>query len=161
MAELNEISVRVYKYDGVECRRWHACLARRDGPLLVLDAEFEFDVRHDFIGEIQKGARTVEYYWLDRWFAVFRFLDNNQAVRLYYCNINTPPTFRNGVLSYIDLDIDILVRPDFSYEILDLDEFEINAARFQYTDETKQNARQALDDLISMIELREFPFDER
>lgn len=156
----DEISVRVLKYDGLECRRWNARVARREESLIILDAEFEFDVEHNLLGQIRHGTKTVEYYWLDRWYNVFQFLANDDRTRLWYCNINVPPTFDQNVLSYVDLDIDILVRPDFSYEVLDIEEFEINAERFGYSSETKEQAHRAVSDLISMIETRQFPFQQ-
>ena len=154
----NQVSVRVLKYNGTEYRRWNARIARREGPLIVLDAKFEIDVSHDLLGSIPRGTRTVEYYWLDRWYNVFRFLDDVGGTRLYYCNVNTPPSFEGDKLTYTDLDIDLLVQPDFSYQALDLDEFAENATRYNYSDEVKQNAHMALDDLTGMIESHQFPF---
>ncbi len=154
------VFIRVLKYDATEYRRWNARVARREGPLIVLDAEFEFDVKHHLLGDIRHGTRTIEYYWLDRWYNVFRFLEDDGKTRLYYCNVNMPPTFENDTLSYIDLDIDILVQPDLSYQVLDLEEFEANAARYRYSEEIKSQARLSIDQLISMIETRQFPFGE-
>ena len=160
MPQNDQITVRVLKYDGAEYRHWQARLARRENSLLVLDAAFDDDVSHHLLGEIQRGTRTIEYYWLDRWYNVFRFLNDDGRTRLFYCNINLPPAFSEGVLSYIDLDIDVLVHPDLSYEVLDIDEFELNAARYRYPPELKSRALAAVDELIAMIEPRQFPFDE-
>lgn len=155
-----QITVRVMKYDGSEYRRWNATMARREGRMIVLDAEFEYDVQHHLLGDIPSGTRTVEYYWLDRWYNIFQFLEDDGKTRLYYCNINMPPTFADSTLSYIDLDLDILVQPDYSYEVLDLDEFQKHAELFGYDDETKRQARATVDELISMIETRQFPFED-
>lgn len=152
------ITVRACKYDGTEHRRWNARVARREGPLIVLDAEFEFDVSHALLGKINRGTRTIEFYWLDRWYNVFQFLESDGRTRLWYCNVNSPPTFADGVLSYVDLDIDVLVQPNRSYEVVDLDEFDQNARSFGYAPETISQARSAIDDLISLIETRQFPF---
>ena len=154
----DQITVRVLKYDGTEYRRWKASLAQQEDSLLVLDAEFEHDVQHQLLGEIKRGTRTIEYYWLDRWYNVFRFLDEKGQTRLFYCNVNLPPTCEGNTLSYIDLDIDILVQPDFSYQVLDQDEFEKHAELFGYDDDTRRQAHSAVDELIAMIEERQFPF---
>jgi uncharacterized protein len=158
--EHDPVTVRVLKYDGAEHRRWSASLTRREGSLIVLDAAFEFDVQHHLLGDIQRGTRTIEYYWLDRWYNVFRFLDGDDETRLYYCNVNMPPKLEDEVLTYIDLDIDILVQPDLSYQVLDLAEFGANAERYGYPEEIKRHAHGAVDELISMIETRQFPFAE-
>ena len=158
MEASKQITVRVLKYDGTEYRRWNARLARRDGPLIVLDAEFEYDVDHSLLGRISRGTRTAEYYWLDRCYNVFRFIDDDGRTRLYYCNVNTPPHFDDEVLSYVDLDIDVLVQPDLSYRVLDLEEFETNAIRYAYSDDIRKNAQAAVSELIEMIESKQFPF---
>ena len=160
MREVAAITVRVLKHDGAEYRRWNARLARREGSLMVLDAEFEFDVQHHLLGDIRRGTRTIEYYWLDRWYNVFRFRKADGSTRLYYCNVSMPPKLADEVLTYIDLDIDILVQPDLSYQVLDLEEFAANAARYGYAAETKRQADAAVDELISLIQKREFPFGE-
>ncbi len=158
MTNPDQITVRVLKYDGSEYRRWNAMIARQDGSLLVLDAAFDVDVQHELLGEISRGTRTIEYYWLDRWFNVFRFLASDRTTKMFYCNVNMPPIVSGGMLSYVDLDIDILVQPDFSYQVLDLDEFAMNAERYGYPEQIKRQSQSAVDELISMIDARQFPF---
>ncbi|HLM59782.1 MAG TPA: hypothetical protein VK308_03150, partial [Pyrinomonadaceae bacterium] len=60
---------------------------------------------------------------------------------------------------YIDLDIDLFVLKDFSYQILDLEEFEENARKYSYSDELRKKVRESLSEVISLINKREFPFD--
>ncbi len=133
-------------------------MSRQHDSLIVLDAEFDSDVQHDLLGEIPRGTRTVEYYWLDRWYSIFVFLEADGTTKLYYCNVNMPPTISSSVLSYIDLDIDIVVQPDFSYQILDQEEFAANATRYGYPEQVKTQVQRAVDELISMIKQRQIPF---
>ena len=158
MTEADAITVRVLKYDGTERRRWNARLERQDDSLIILHAAFDEEVQHELLGNISCGTRTIEYYWLDRWYNVFRFLEEDLTTKLFYCNVNAPPVMSGGVLSYIDLDIDILVQPDFSYQVLDLEEFAVNASRLGYSEQIKRQARAAVDELASLIETRQFPF---
>lgn len=148
------------KYDGSEHRRWPARIAKTNGPLLILDAVFDKEIQHDLLGTISSGTISTEYYWLDRWYNVFRFSDPDQKLKKFYCNINVPPRFDGRVLSYIDLDIDVLVEPDFTYRILDEDDFEQNAKRYPYPEEIQVNARRAMEELTGLIESRSFPFNE-
>jgi uncharacterized protein len=153
------IIVSVHKYDGTEHRRWPACIAKTVGPLLILDAVFDEEIQHDLLGTIASGTISTEYYWLDRWYNVFRFGDPDQKLKNFYCNINVPPRFDGRVLSYIDLDIDVLVEPDLTYKILDEDDFEENGRRYRYPQEVQTNARAALAELIGLIESSSFPFN--
>jgi protein associated with RNAse G/E len=155
----NRLEVRAYKHDGQLHRTWPAQLLRQEGSLVVLDATFPDEIVHDLLGTIASGTHSLEYYWLDRWYNVFRFAEPDGQLRNYYCNVNVPATLADNVLRYVDLDLDILVDPDFSYRILDTEEFESNAKLYGYSAEVKANARQALADLVIMIETRAFPFD--
>ena len=158
MTLTREITVRVFKHDGTEYRRWNARLCRHEGDLVVLDAEFDVDVAHELLGEIKRGTRAVEYYWLNRWYNVFRFLKDDGNTRLWYCNTSTPPQFDGTTLSYIDLDIDILVQPDFSFQVLDEDEFETNAKIYGYSEKEKSGVHAAVQEVLEMIKRRHFPF---
>ena len=153
------IIVSVLKYDGTEHRRWPARIAKTVGPLLILDAVFDEEIQHKLLGTIASGTISTEYYWLDRWYNVFRFSDPDQKLKNFYCNINVPPRFDGRVLNYIDLDIDVLVDPDLTYKILDEDDFEANAKRYPYPEDVQAQARAALAELIVLIESRSFPFN--
>jgi protein associated with RNAse G/E len=158
--DTSDVCVSVRKYDGREHRRWPARIARIEGPLLVLDAVFEDEIEHDLLGTIARGTISTEYYWLDRWYNVFRFSDSDGKLKNFYCNVNQPPNFDGHVLSYIDLDIDVLVAPDLTYKILDLDDFEANARAYAYPEDVQANAHHALEELTKLIEARAFPFDD-
>ena len=158
-SESSRILVRTHKYDGTEHRRWHAEVIRYESPLIVLDARFDRDIQHDLLGTIASGTLSTEFYWLDRWYNVFRFAEPDRSLKSFYCNINMPPVFDGEVLSYVDLDIDVLVEPDFSYRVLDLEDFEANAELYSYPADIRDNAQRALDDLLKLVESRAFPFD--
>lgn len=134
-------------------------MLRREGSLIVLDAKFAEEVVHDLLGTIASGTHSLEYYWLDRWYNVFRFARLDGTLRNFYCNVNVPPTFDGEILSYVDLDLDILVDPDFSYRILDAEDFERNAELHRYPPDLQANARRAVTELVNLIETRQFPFD--
>jgi len=155
------VEVCVYKPSGVVHRKWNAEVLRQDGQLLVLDAQFAETVVHDLLGTIPRGTHSLEYYWLDRWYNIFRFAKPDGTLRNFYCNVNKPPELDGTTLSYVDLDLDILVAPDYSYTVLDEEDFENNISEFGYDDEIRINAVDALAQLIEMIETRAFPFNEQ
>lgn len=155
-----EISVRAYKYDGSEHRRWIAQLARSEGSMLQLTGVFDTEIDHTLLGKIKRGTVSVEHYWTDRWYSVFRFSEPTGELRNYYCNVNVPPSFDGSVLRFVDLDIDILVAPDFTYSILDEEEFAENTLRYAYPIDVQRRVGAAVDELIDLIESRQFPFGE-
>jgi len=161
LAAHREIFVRTYKYDGALHKSWRARIKRQDGALLVLDAKFAETIQHPLMGTIEQGTISMEYYWLDRPYNVFRFSTAAGELRFFYCNVNQLPTFDGKVLSYVDLDIDVLVAPDLSYKILDEDEFAANVLRYDYPLSLQTMAKHALAELIDLIERRCFPFVEQ
>ncbi|HSB29581.1 MAG TPA: DUF402 domain-containing protein [Pyrinomonadaceae bacterium] len=152
------IIVQTYKYDGAEHRQWPARISKFDSPLLVLEAAFDQDIQHDLLGTIASGTLSTEFYWLDRWYNIFRFCEPDQRLKSFYCNINAPPSFNGEILSYVDLDIDVLVQPDLSYQVLDLEDFKRNSQLYSYPAQVRENVQRALRELIGLIETREFPF---
>jgi len=156
-----EIFVRTYKYDGTLHKSWRARVAERVCELIVLDAQFAETIHHPLLGTIEQGTISKEYYWLNRPYNIFRFSTARGELRNFYCNINQPPHFDGKILSYVDLDIDVLVAPDLSYKILDEDEFAANALRYAYPASLQSDVKRALCELLELIERRGFPFDER
>jgi protein associated with RNAse G/E len=152
------VTVSALKFDGRVHRSWPARVRRRAGALVVLEGVFDEEVRHPLLGHIVPGTLSTEYYWTDRWYSVFRFREPDGRLRNYYCNINQPARFDGSNLTFVDLDIDVLVAPDFTYTVLDEDEFERHAAEFNYPPALHTQVHDALAELLSLIERREFPF---
>ena len=153
------ITVNSRKYDGSIRRSWTCELVKRHDSLLVFVGEFETAVEHSDLGRIEKGTRSYEYYWLDRWYSIFRFHEPSGTLRNFYCNINMPPQFSDGVLDYVDLDIDIVVWPDFSHVVLDRDEYERHSQLFRYPPAVDEKVETTVKELLEMIERREMPLE--
>jgi uncharacterized protein len=92
---------------------------------IVLEALFD---RADmpFMDVVFKtGDRFVEYYYTDRWYNIFVVHDrDDKTVKGWYCNIGKPAVIEDGVVSYVDLALDLWVSTDGKQTVLDEDEFE-------------------------------------
>lgn len=106
-----------YKYEGV--------LVAREGNTLTIEAFFDRDDM-PFQGVIlKKGDRFVEYYYTDHWYNVFEIHDrDNDEIKGWYCNVCVAAEFEGGVVSYVDLALDLWVSADGVQTVLDEDEFE-------------------------------------
>ncbi|HEY0083005.1 MAG TPA: DUF402 domain-containing protein [Pyrinomonadaceae bacterium] len=153
------VRVCALKFDGRVHREWQARLVAQDDSRIVVEGVFEEEIRHPQLGLIAPGTFSTEYYWTNRWYSVFRFQEPSGALRNYYCNINLPAKFDGSLLTFIDLDIDLLVAPDFSRRVLDEDEFATNAARYLYPASVRDMVPRALAELNEIIERRDDPFD--
>ncbi len=153
-----QVVVRAHKFDGRLHRQWPARLTAQRDTLIVLDGVFDEEIQHPLLGRIAPGTTSTEYYWTDRWYNVFRFREPDGTLRNYYCNINQPAEFDGHTLSFVDLDIDILVAPDFTYQVLDEDEFARHAAQLVYPAELRAQVAQAQAELLALVEATRLPF---
>jgi len=152
-------TINARKFDGSIHRTWTAKLVESKGSLLVFLGEFDREVTHPDLGVIRRGTLSYEYYWLDRWYNVFRFHEPNDDFRNFYCNINMPPSFEGDTLDYVDLDIDILVSKDSDIQLLDQEEYEENSNFYGYSPEIQNRVAKSISELRNMIRLNQFPFE--
>lgn len=136
-----------YEYEGV--------LLSRDENSIVLEALFD---RADmpFMGVVFKtGDRFVEYYYTDRWYNIFAIHDrDSEKIKGWYCNIGKPAIIEDGVVSYVDLALDLWVSVDGKQTVLDEDEFE----NLKLTEELKTGALNGLDGLKDLFKNKNPPF---
>lgn len=147
------------KFDGQIQRSWKAELTNQNKSLLTFVGIFDDEVIHPDLGVIRRGTISYEYYWLDRWYNIFQFHEPEGELRNFYCNISQPPQIHENTLDYIDFDIDILIWKDFSYLILDLEEFEENKRILNYPADLIIKIYDSLSEIKTLIENRKFPFD--
>jgi protein associated with RNAse G/E len=135
-----------YEYEGV--------LLSRDENSVTLEALFD---RADMPFQdviFRTGDRFVEYYYSDRWYNIFAVHDrDDDTVKGWYCNIGMPAVIEDGLVSYIDLALDLWVSADGKQTVLDEDEF--NALRL--SDELSAGAWSGLRDLKSLFEQKNPP----
>jgi uncharacterized protein len=156
---MTTFTVNARKFNGRIHKTWQAELISQNEDLLVLLGKFGSDIKHPYLNVIRRGTVSYEFFWLKKWFNVFRFHEPNGQFRIFYCNINLPPTISDNTLDYVDLDIDVIVQRDMSYRILDLEEFRQNSLKFPYPEEVTKKCLESLCELQFMIKNRLFPFD--
>ena len=106
-----------YRYEGL--------LLSSDETSITLEALFD---REDmpFMGIVLKrGDRFVEHYYTDRWYNIFAVYDREDGkLKGWYCNVGQPAVIEDGVVSYVDLALDLWVSANGEQTVLDEDEFE-------------------------------------
>lgn len=106
-----------YEYEGV--------LLSRDGNSITLEALFNREDMPFMDVVLKKGDRFVEHYYTDRWYNIFAVYDRDDGqIKGWYCNIGKPALIDDGVVSYVDLALDLWVSVNGKQTVLDEDEFE-------------------------------------
>ena len=67
------------------------------------------------------GTVTVGHFWVDRPYNVYHWREGERTLALYV-SISDDTTIDDGLITYTDLVVDVLVRPFGAIEVLDEDE---------------------------------------
>ncbi|MCC6298826.1 MAG: DUF402 domain-containing protein [Anaerolineales bacterium] len=136
----------MFEYEGDELRR--------DETSIVLEALFTRDDMPFMDVTLKKGDRFVEYYYSDRWYNIFAIYDRDDgALKGWYCNIGKPAVIEDGVVSYVDIALDLWVSADGTQTVLDEDEF----AALELSDDLRKNALRGLDDVKQVFLINKPP----
>ncbi len=94
----------------------------------------------------------LQFFWPERWYTLSAFYDD-RVLRHTYASIIQPATIGIERLSYVDLDLSVLVKADQTYEVLTQAEFEQMAELLHYSEETRRGALMAQRTITSSIQL--------
>src|SRR5512141_2439880 len=129
-----------YEYEGM--------LLDRNEHRITIEALFDRADMPFMDVVFRKGDRFVEYYYTDRWYNIFAIHDkDDQKVKGWYCNIGLPAVFEDGIISYVDLALDLWVSVDGTQTVLDEDEFEA----LKLDDPLRAGALKGLEDLKTLF----------
>lgn len=147
---MSRMNIKVHKKNpaGKVTYEYEGTLLSQDQHCIVLEALFD---RPDmpFMDVLFKTRdRFVEYYYTERWYNIFVIYDRDDGKRKgWYCNIGKPAVFEDGVVSYIDLALDLWVSTSGEQTVLDEDEFEA----LELDEELRAGALRGLDGLKQLF----------
>lgn len=99
-------------------------------------------------------------YWSDRPYNLHLSWFTDWRVRQYYVNIALPASWDEEVVRFVDLDLDIIWKPELGPPLVDdEDEFEAHRSRFGYPEALVRQAREAVVEVMGLMEARAWPFD--
>jgi predicted RNA-binding protein associated with RNAse of E/G family len=132
---------------------------RRDGTSIVLEAHWQRDRLELPYIVLEPDDRFIEFFFADRWYNIFEIHARaDDRLKGWYCNIARPAVLADGVLSAVDLALDLFVYPNGNTLALDQDEFD--ALNLERDDpEAWRQALAAVTELRAMIAARHAPFD--
>ncbi|MGI8424646.1 MAG: DUF402 domain-containing protein [Chloroflexota bacterium] len=154
----SRILLRATKFDGSAHWIQPFTVVSDDGTLLVTRYRARTPI-YSSRGEFRSPYDSLVYFWRDRWYNVFRLSKPGCALSLWYCNVTTPPVFDGCQLGYVDLDLDVAVRPDGCIDLLDEDEFAEHQRLYDYPSEVIAHAQEAAEQVAALARANGFPFN--
>ena len=144
-----KIKVEKRSPDGEVLIEYEGDVLKRDENSITLEALFTRDDMPFMNVVFKKGDRFVEYYYADRWYNIFEIYDRDDGkIKGRYCNIGKPAVIEDGIVSYVDLALDLWVSVDGKQTVLDEDEF----ANLALDEELSAGALNGLKELILLFE---------
>ncbi|HLE23749.1 MAG TPA: DUF402 domain-containing protein [Anaerolineales bacterium] len=151
----DEVTVRKLDAAGREKWSWHAVVRTATATSLHVEARFNAPEAERFGLEFRRGDRILESYFADRWYNIFAVYGAAQGdFKGWYCNISRPAHLEDGEVIWVDLELDVVVRPDHRSAVLDEEEF----AGLLISENERVAARRAVDELLRHARAASGPF---
>lgn len=153
---MSRMRITVLKKNLADEVTWHyeGVVLRREPNFVVLEALFNRPDTPFMDIVLKENDRFVETFYSDRWYNIFEIYDRDDGqVKGWYCNVGKPAVIEDGVVSYVDLALDLWVSADGRQTVLDEDEFE----NLDLDDEVKSDALKGLDELKFYFESKNSP----
>jgi protein associated with RNAse G/E len=154
-----DIQIQSYKHDGNLHRIWEKATIMFENDEFIIVANKRTKVIESNGRFWHTREPSVTWFYKKRWFNIIGIIKRDELH--FYCNIASPYVIDDEALKYIDYDLDIKVLDDYSYTVLDRNEYNKHMERMQYPSELKQILEKELIVLRQMIETRQDPFNEK
>jgi protein associated with RNAse G/E len=157
MDELVEVIKR--KFDGSVKSVWEGKIVERDDAWLTVYHDGRAHRKHAGETPADVPPHALRSFWLDHPLAVIFVFDERGRFLQAKCDASPPLAIDGTALSFVDLDLDVVVRPDLSYFTKDEDDFVERSQAMGYGPEVVAAARKGIRLGIELIEKRQPPFD--
>ena len=83
------------------------------------------------------------------------------AFKCFYVNFESPAQRTAGGLDLLDWDLDVIIKPDLSWELKDEEEYRYAVEVGGITQAEKEMVKRGLDEVLNNIVQKQYPFDGR
>lgn len=101
---------------------------------------------------------AIMYFYKDKWFNVIGQFKKKGIY--FYCNMASPYIIDDGLIKYIDYDLDLRGFPNGAFTILDRDEYRYNKKKYNYGEDIDKILKSELTTLINFKKTNTGPFDK-
>jgi Uncharacterized domain/protein associated with RNAses G and E len=147
------------KYNDFVNYEWDITLIQKNDKYIIGKGEANRQLIHHGKGKVFSFENpSIEFYPLHEWFTVSIEKCPNNGFK-YYCNICMPSQISNDVVSFLDLDLDLIKIPGEDWIVVDEDEFLVNSKKYNYPEWLINRTVVEKDKLLERIANNIFPFD--
>lgn len=152
----DELKIHCYKHNGKIHRAWDEATVLEIGEDMLVCANCKTKVTESDGRSHKTKEPAVMVFYTNKWYNVIGQLKKKGL--FYYCNIASPFLIDNGVIKYIDYDLDLRVFPDGGFKVLDRNEYNYHKQLMNYSDELDKVLTSELTNLIDIKKKETGPF---
>ena len=102
---------------------------------------------------------SIEIFFSDRWYTIACIVNLDATIDYFYCNIAKPCVFTDEDVSFIDMDLDVIIQNDMTYKVIDYDDFKKHKIKYGYSEALIEKTEEGVQTIIEHLEKKVFPFD--
>ena len=155
----DRLTIHCYKHNGKIHRSWDEATVLEITDDMLVCANNKTIVTESDGRSHKTNEPAVMFFYKRKWFNIIGQL--KPFGLFYYCNIATPYLIDDGIIKYIDYDLDLRVFPDGAFKVLDRNEYNYHKKLMKYPKEINYIIKEELSALIEMKKTGEFPFNEK
>jgi len=151
-----KITVQSYKHDQSLHRIWLEATVMEETDDYIVVANQKTKVVESNGRYWHTKEPSVTYFYKHRWFNVIGIIKPTGVS--YYCNLSSPILYDEEALKYIDYDLDIKVLPDYTYNLLDQNEYRRHKIQMEYPEKLCTILETEFKVLEAMVKTKATPF---
>ncbi len=160
--EGDKLQIHCYKHDGTLHRICNEATVLEVTDDVLVCANFKTE-----ISEIENNLKIHRYhtkepailfFYKNSWFNIIGQIKSRGL--FYYCNIASPYVIDDGLIKYIDYDLDLRVFPNGSFKVLDRNEYRYHKKKMNYSPDLEKVIQYELSNLIELKRKGAAPFQE-
>lgn len=144
----DRLTIRCYKHNGKIHRIWDEATVLEITDEMLVCANNRTKVTENDGRNYKTCEPAVMFFYKNHWYNVIAQLKKRGL--FYYCNIASPYLIDNGVIKYIDYDLDLRVFPDGGFRVLDRNEYNYHKKLMNYPESIDQIIKSELTALIDL-----------
>ena len=152
------LSVHCYKHNGKIHRTWDEVIILDETKDCLICGNNKVKITESD-GRSHKTKETaIIFFFKKRWFHITAQFKPNG---LYYkADMASPYLIDNGIIKYIDYDLDLKVFPDGEFRVLDRNEYKYHKKIMKYSENLDLILQSELTELINMKRAEVGPFNK-
>jgi len=152
----SRLSIHCYKHNGRIHRTWDEAIVLdiKEDCLVCGNSKTVVTEKDGATHKTKEPA--ILFFYTKKWFNVFAQLKKHGL--FYKCNIATPYLIDDGIIKFIDYDLDLKVFPDGGFRVLDRGEYKFHRKIMRYSEDLDKILQNELTELINMKRNEVGPF---